>query len=316
MTESHLSDDVTLAESEIPDFTQFRADRINRKNGGVINYVHSDLSVSSTLSYSNSYCETQCLHIPSIDTAVATIYRPPGCPTDKFREAIEEVRKWLASIENPAKPLPTFIMSGDFNFSFMENWDTSNQAALNQSVKSRQGDRLAVAQDKLQANILLELVEEHMLIQFIKESTHDEAILDLAFSNNEDIFDKINVIENVSLSDHRTIVADMTLSLAPQAAPPITNFTASSLPNYDLTKLSEAKWEKVCDNIQTSNWTGYGENQSVDVMFQHIIDNLESSVSSVASLKGDSSNLTKEGKNFQSKNKIPQDVRILLWWKL
>ena len=79
------------------------------------------------------------------------------------------------------KPLPSLLISGDFNFAFMKSWDSDNQAALRQAIKERMGDGLTAAQDKIQAGLLLDLSDEFMLNQVIQEPTREGSILDLIF---------------------------------------------------------------------------------------------------------------------------------------
>ena len=107
------------------------------------------------------------------------------------------------------------------------------------------------------------------------------------------------MIENIELSDHRTIVSNMSISLSPSAAPPRVNYSASSLPEYNLAVLSAEKWGDISDKFTCSNWEGFGENQTADEMLKQIIMNLELSVSSIAPKHCETKNVTKEGYQFK-----------------
>jgi exonuclease III len=187
LAESHLNESIDPTSSQLPGFQQFRADRTCRQGGGVITYIREDLAVTCDLSHSNNYVETQCVSIPSAKLAVITMYRPPGCPTDKFRESVRQVREWISSFENSDSPLPSIILNGDFNFGFMGGWDIADISGLEGKLKSRAEDGLAVSQDKSQALLLLDLVQEHLMTQVVKEGTRLDAILDLVFSNDQDL---------------------------------------------------------------------------------------------------------------------------------
>ena len=86
----------------------------------MISYIRSDLAVSSKLKHTNSFCKTLGLHIPELELALITLYRPPKCPQFKFKESLEEVQDWLCSLEKEGKAAPTVLLSGDFNLALLE----------------------------------------------------------------------------------------------------------------------------------------------------------------------------------------------------
>ncbi len=155
----------------------------------------------------------------------------------------------------------------------------------------------------------MDLTEELMLDQLVNLSTRFDAILDLIFSNNSDIFNAVNLTENISLSDHRTLIGEMSISLCDNPDPPTKNHAASCLPEYD-------QWDIVSQNISWADWTNFEASETSDEMLHQLTAILESAVTGIAVQKSDSSNLTKEGNPFKSRNRVPRDVRIQLRRKL
>jgi hypothetical protein len=164
----------------------------------------------------------------------------------------------------------------------MNNWDFSNQIALTEAVRIQSQEGQALAQDKIQAKALLDLAQEFMLDQVIQDPTRGLAILDLRFSNNEDLFTNVQTVNHVNFSDHNTIVAGMSVCLSPSPPPPVVNFTASSLPEYGIDKLSNEEWDMVSSHISSSDWSNFGNEDTIDAMYQTFLSILEVAVSKVA----------------------------------
>ena len=143
-----------------------------------------------------------------------TVYRPPGCPGWKFKEALEEVSEWVRGLE-AAGAAPTLLLSGDFNLGFLNSWDINSIEAIKASTSSRQADGRAVSEDKKQALLLINFSEEFFLQQYIDKGTRRQNILDLIFSNNDQLIIKCSQITNSKLSDHNTISVDLSYGLKP-----------------------------------------------------------------------------------------------------
>ena len=84
LTESHLSESVTEAETFLPGWQNIRSDRKSRQKGGAIIYVRDQFTIEDTLTFSNDYVEIICTFIPAQDLALITLYRPPATPASKF----------------------------------------------------------------------------------------------------------------------------------------------------------------------------------------------------------------------------------------
>ena len=129
LTESHLSESNTEAETFLPGWQQLRSDRKSRQKGGAIIYVRDQFTLEDTLTFSNNYVEIICTFIPSQDLALITLYRPPATPACKFLEAIEVVSDWIDKVETKAGKSPNIFATGDFNFPGMCSWTPSDMDA-------------------------------------------------------------------------------------------------------------------------------------------------------------------------------------------
>ena len=190
ITESHLKPYVTDQEIAIENYVPCRTDRANnRKKGGIINYIREDIIPNSSVlvSHSNEYVELQIIYFKTQHLLLATLYRPPDCPTQMFSDALQILQQQL---DNFNFPTPDIILIGDFNFPFI-NWETT----------VFQGGR---ATCQSQANNLIQFSNYHCLKQCIDKSTRERNILDLLFINNDEIIHKIE-IANATISDHNII---------------------------------------------------------------------------------------------------------------
>jgi hypothetical protein len=229
-----------------------RADRSRRKGGGVITYIREDLAVTNIEEFSNDCCEYLACYLPSLKTALVTVYRPPSCPVNKFKEAIDSINMWLERFENHGQLFPNLILNGDLNFKSMNFWEPQDIHNLRDRAYIR-----TLSVDNQQALLLLELIDQHMMQQIIQEPTRGDAVLDLIFTNNSELFSKILVVENTIISDHKTILASMNLIVGQKPAKPATNFSASSLPEYNFDLASESEWQDIRKNLTKFDWTKF-----------------------------------------------------------
>jgi hypothetical protein len=288
-----------------------RADRTLRKGGGVVTYIRDDLPVSNIEEFSNNYCEFLACFIPNIKTAMITIYRPPSCPTIKFKEVIDNINNWIEQFENHGQLFPNLIFNGDLNFGSMNYWEPTDITNLRDRALNR-----TLSQDCQQALLLLDLVDQHMMEQVIMEPTRGDAALDLLFTNNQELFSNITVIENVIISDHKTTLAGLNIIVGQKISKPVTNFSASTLPLYNFDIATESEWTEIRDNLSKFNWLKYRQSTNPDDLLSYIIEALVSSTSSVLKKKTENKALSSGGVPFRSNNRIPREVRTLLRRKL
>ncbi|CAL4120027.1 unnamed protein product [Meganyctiphanes norvegica] len=134
------------------------------------------------------------MYIEKINTINIVIYRPPTKQT-LFKIILNKVKQLL---EGMSTPETVVIISGDFNFPFVE-WTRGAQNGCTWKVKS------GCSRDEMEQFVkLIELFDKHNLIQAIEEPTREKNTLDLIFTNDIEIFINIDVSKS-SLSDHDII---------------------------------------------------------------------------------------------------------------
>jgi hypothetical protein len=193
----------------------------------------------------------------------------------------------------------------------MKFWDESDITDL----RSRVGTQ---SQDRLQAIHLLDLMESYMMDQTVTETTRINAVLDLCFTNNPELITNTKSIENVIISDHKTMITSLNLTLRQKFSAPARNFAASCLPDFNFEKASESEWISIRQNLSSQDWSAFYQSSSADQYLTRLTNGLVDSVSSVLVKRAESqaNPLTSEGKSFNSKNKIPREIRTLLRRKL
>ncbi|XP_030841013.1 uncharacterized protein LOC115923809 [Strongylocentrotus purpuratus] len=205
-TESWLDPDVNSSEI-FPDYHSiFRKDREQLKTGGgVFQAVKGDL-ITTHCSELNSDCEilwTETKIKGCRPLLVGVFYRPPN---DSNGEAIDHLAQSFTRLGNKINS-HNVILTGDFNLPNI-SWD-------DHVVSSRSGYSTRAA------DTLVTLVEELGLTQHVTQPTriqgNTENILDLIFSNNPEIVDKISVTDGIA--DHSSVIVD--LRVAPTRKRPI-----------------------------------------------------------------------------------------------
>ena len=140
LQETHLHPGVLDAEINLKNFTTFRTDQQNCKNGGVVNYIREDLVVREEFSFSNSYCESSAQHIPKLKLCLINIYRPPNCPSIYFQETLGLVEDFLEGLGGD-QGAPSIILTGDLNLPFIREWNRPALEALCARVAERESSR-------------------------------------------------------------------------------------------------------------------------------------------------------------------------------
>ena len=232
------------------------------------------------------------------------------CIRERFKESLEEVTEWLRGLE-AAGAAPTLLVSGDFNLGFLNSWDVDSLETIKASTSSRQAAGRAVSEDKKQALMLIDFAEEFFLQQFIDEGTRRQNILDLVFSNNDQLIIKCSQITNTKLSDHNTICADLSYGLKPLEEKKNTNFSTTSIPDYDTSGADEEEWLRLRRLLETNHWEEMFEGKSTSEMTTILLAEIEDKVSKT--LKKKSNQDAEEALNNEPKckNKIPRNLNNL-----
>ena len=177
-------------------YALYRTDRAaNRKKGGVITYVHNTYSASVEVlaAGSNAYAEYHMLYIKQLSLVVINLYRPPECPGNLFTSSLQDIRTKLNAVSTH---MPNVIVMGDFNFPTID-WNTERVIGRG-------------AEYRLQAETLMEFSKDFCLQQYISTHTREDSILDLFFTNKEDIVQEYD-LSPWKLSDHRLITIKTTV---------------------------------------------------------------------------------------------------------
>ena len=91
-----------------------------------------------------------------------TFYQPPDCSTDSFDREINFIEVWM----NEVKDIDhiKFLMTGDFNMSFLGNWNSEYISEFVHSTSNRSEKCKVIDAKKKQALRLLELTNAWGLV--------------------------------------------------------------------------------------------------------------------------------------------------------
>ncbi len=204
LTETHLQPDILDSEIKIEGFTPYRSDRTERSHGGVILYIHNSLPCIILRSHTNYFCNVVISRISSLNLAIVVVYRPPNCPKQAFRDILDQIED---TIEHMGTPTPDIMLLGDLNFPH---------------IKWPSGDILpgTTKDEREQAELLLKLTHTCFMSQYILKPTRNNNILDLAFTNNDNLVHHYEVTPTI-FSDHNIIMMylNYTSRNSPRARP-------------------------------------------------------------------------------------------------
>ena len=194
LTETHMKEYHKDAEVYINNYTAIRADRTKRVRGGAAIYLHSSLTADIVKVFSNTYCELAMVYNAGANIVLAAIYRPPLAPFDMFDECLCLLQEFVNNIEC----IPEIFLAGDFNLPFID-WTTSS---INPGCSLLLSDRQS-------GLALLEFMDDNFLRQLVKEPTRmDKNILDLIFSNNDDMIHSV-AVSKTEKSDHDLVTCTL-----------------------------------------------------------------------------------------------------------
>ena len=284
LTESHLKSQILDAEIQIPGYQLFRQDRMDRiKRGGVITYVKNEYAsgLEVLTSGDNGVVEWKCLMVPIIGAVFINIYRPPTCGEQPFKSAMNDIAEAVNKLK---APMPTIIMSGDFNMPFVD-WGRS--AICGGTLEMQR-----------QAGLLMEFVSAYCLSQVVSEPTRKNNILDLLFVNNPEIIWKIDIDDTV-VSDHKLLLARTRIPDGmknPEVYPELHGFSR-------LNFFSEmVDWEKLNRIFLEIDWESEFDAKSVseilDVLQERLLEECEKQI-------------PRKGA-YRKKSNVPRDRRIMM----
>lgn len=235
LTETHLKPHITKAQLTISNYDHVRSDRLSRKDGGVLLYVHKDIPITNSDTFDNSVCEAVTFSSSVRNSLVIGAYRPPDASLEEFKEMLFFIQKCI----NENEPHEVTVM-GDFNFPNI-NWS-------DKSIKR------TTLEKSDSAEIFLEFLDKNFLSLFVNKPTRMYNTLDLIFSNGNEIIANVSS-EKTELSDHNYVEVPITpnhklsfIETNPTVKPP-QGFRALSLAQANFGKinhsLSEIDWESL-----------------------------------------------------------------------
>ena len=252
LTETHLNESISNNELVNSHWDIIRADREIRQCGGTAILYRSDIIIDhgNILKVSNSYCEMICCFFPSINLANITIYRPPGCPTIKFQDTLNQAEDWITKLEKAAHK-PTILLNGDLNLPFMENWNQAVTDSLLEAIECRKTKGKSISSDKEQALLLYNLVSEHFMIQSVNDPTRYKNILDLQFCNDQNTIFDYEILDTVITSDHAAIIFSTNIALDKSKCPdkPKSKIYSTKIHEFDTLTATKLEWDKVRHSI-------------------------------------------------------------------
>ena len=128
----------------------------------------------------------------------------------EFSEILSKLDDVMSELPTPT---PTVTLIGDFNFpKHAINWsrcDGSHSDLVPIVSNHRDGETVGGKQDRLQAAKLCDLALKFSLIQQVDQPTHGIEILDLIFSNDQDLVSSVSVEAWPRFTDHKIVTANV-----------------------------------------------------------------------------------------------------------
>lgn len=290
------------AEINIPDYILFRQDRqrpklskYGRHSGGVALYTREDISGTSEtlLNFSNSGVDVLAVHVKPLDIVVIVVYRQPDVPIDgcrsthvEFTEAMTKIRTLLSNLDTPS---PDVILCGDFNLPHA-NWH---------GTCTKPG---ASTDEKKIIDILASLASDFFLTQCVDKPTRRENILDLIFTNNEELVNSF-VSMKTDFSDHNIVECKTYLSLSKTQSQTRNATTLSGLHRLNFFN-DDIAWTKLKEALSNIDWNSTFQDIDIDTAMEKFIDTCYR-----AAAKHVPERRSLSGR--RRKSKIPRSQRIL-----
>ena len=195
--------------------------------------------------------------------AIVVIYRQPDDKTHgnvssspQFSEIMNKISIVISQINSPT---PDIIIGGDFNLPHI-NW-------LDNSF-----DNKCKKDEKIMFEKLFEFCNMFQLDQYVNKSTHkDGNILDLVFTNNDNLIHNLDIIPTLLSVSHHSIIQCSTLYGTPFSEE---NVKGPKLSRYDKLNFFSDKtdWAAIEKDFDLISWSEELSEKSVDDMLNHFYD--------------------------------------------
>ena len=239
-----------MQDEKIPNFTTFRCDRKSKKSkgGGTAIYLKNGFEARLLLEDRVESCEIVAIHIERINVVNIVVYRPPDTHSTEFTNVMDKIKKLLKELTTPE---PSVIITGDFNFPFIE-WKRGELNACKWKLKTYSN---AKEDEKKQFYKLMDIMDSFHLVQMIQEPTRKENTLDLVFTNNTSLFSQVEVT-GTCLSDHDII--EITTSIPYNNNNLIDNNKETLAKENDLRTLNfhheNVSWDRINEILEKMPW--------------------------------------------------------------
>lgn len=255
LTESHLKNEIRDAEIKIEGYEIFRADRPNRKKGGVLIYTRNDIAKDTIkiAADSNGEVEYAIIYIQKWKILLATVYRPPRCSTANMLEVLKAIEHEVRKL---GAPEPTILIIGDFNLPNIQ-WDDITIYG-------------GTMEDRQQANLLFTMMENLILKQIIRVPTRENNILDILLTNDEELISDVRA-EDTEISDHRLMMIDTTLLSNRITSKMLTNTEDFQSLNFFHDQID---WRVINSEVSNVDWQEEMSRQTTVEMYQHFTSKL------------------------------------------
>ena len=310
ITETHLRNNQDEAESNIPGWSETRADRKVRSHGGVNIYTRDYIPIQHQLSYSNGHLELACTFISSYETAIISMYRPPDCPAKLFSDGINKAEEWINSLETKLEKTPTIILAGDLNFPNMKTWSPEDISRVNNNFRARTENDIPIGSEREQITKLIDMANKRAFSQEVEVTTRGENTLDLIFCNNTEFIDSIESIENTTMSDHKFLIAHMTKDAEAHEEQTLKNFCHTKIPEFNLKTASPEEW-KQARNVFLKKSEDFNLEASANDIINETTKALEDTV-----IQCFSSSKVPDRSKLKSNSLIPREARTLMRKKI
>ena len=207
------------------------------------------LDTETVFEFSKGVIEAIGVHIKTKNVVVVLVYRQPDDPKQKLRSGSKEFNNFLNSLNRTLKdlpaPSPDILVCGDFNLPHAD-WENKKCPG-------------ATSEEKKMFEDLLNITDEHLLLQMISKPTHRGGnTLDLIFKNNFNYIHSSS--SNVTvLSDHYIVECKVYYKGESESDNNRTNAACEDEASfYDLNFFSEnVNWESLNYALSAINWRLY-----------------------------------------------------------
>jgi hypothetical protein len=232
ITETWLKSYISDAQVDISGYQVYRSDRPSRVGGGCLLYVHNDLVVTETHHYEDKFNNVVMCFIESINTIVASIYRPPDSPAKNFEELIVFVQTKIDDLSHDSR-VPDIYITGDFNMPTID-WELNST-------------QLGESQEKL-----MKFLGSNFLTQVIREPTRLENTLDLVLTNRTQYIAELKCTPT-TLSDHKLVEVVLSCNLL---ADPVHSKSREEVDQFSFRAIDyhRADFEMMNEELSKINW--------------------------------------------------------------